>query len=73
MNEGRFGDNIGGGKDGEVSLFAGGFKGHCHSCRKQGHKAQDCKDPPKTKKDLETTRITKTQLSVIIAMRRDAS
>ena len=27
----------------EIGLFAGGFKGRCHNCGKQGHKARDCR------------------------------
>ncbi len=27
----------------EIGLFAGGFKGKCHKCGKQGHRARDCR------------------------------
>ena len=39
----RFAD----GKDDEVALFAGGFKGKCRNCGKIGHKARDCKEKKK--------------------------
>ena len=28
----------------EVGLFAGGFKGRCFYCGKQGHRARDCRE-----------------------------
>jgi hypothetical protein len=33
--------------DGDVGLFAGGFKGNCNHCGKQGHKAFQCPDKAK--------------------------
>ena len=44
LNGGRYGDSSGD-QEGEIGLFAGGFKGKCHNCRKIGHKTRDCKAP----------------------------
>jgi hypothetical protein len=35
---------------GETALYTGGkFKGHCHNCRKYGHKGADCNEKKNTK------------------------
>lgn len=36
--------------DGDVGLFAGGFKGNCNHCGKQGHKAFKCPEKSNTEK-----------------------
>ena len=42
LNKGKAGDSEGSG-DGEVGLFAGGFRGKCHKCGKIGHKSAECR------------------------------
>ena len=39
------GGSLTGDSEGEIGLFAGGFKGKCHNCGKIGHKAAQCRAP----------------------------
>ena len=32
-------------QEGEIGLFAGGYKGKCHNCGNIGHKSKDCRAP----------------------------
>lgn len=43
-NGGRYGDSSDD-KEGEIGLYAGGFKGKCNNCGKIGHKKADCRAP----------------------------
>ena len=47
LNGGKYGGKGKSEEEGEVGLFAGGFKGRCHNCGKQGHRAKECKEPKK--------------------------
>ena len=44
INSDKYGGSSGD-QEGEIGLFAGGFKGKCNNCGKQGHKAKDCRAP----------------------------
>lgn len=44
MNGGKCGSSSGDQEE-EVGFFAGGFKGKCNNCGKQGHKMKDCRSP----------------------------
>ena len=39
------GGSLTGDSEGEIGLFAGGFKGRCHNSGKIGHKAAQCRAP----------------------------
>ena len=43
LNGGKYGGTSGD-NEGEIGLFAGGFKGKCHNCGKHGHKFKNCKE-----------------------------
>ena len=42
LNGGRYG-GLSDVNEGEIGLFAGGFKGKCHNCGRTGHKSRDCR------------------------------
>jgi len=44
MNGGRY-VGLSDDNEGEIGLFAGGFKGKCHNCGKTGYKSKECRAP----------------------------